>query len=204
LWLGRTEDLCYPPSAMKTAVRNRLIIGAAIVLAGAFLAYQMFFSMTPPRHADHDHAIATLDAGGFLWLETPNGKRRNMVGEPGKVLVLHWFDPTATSSSEESRAAAFVDSFAGDPMAEALFVAQAPSWDGIDGWAEATGVPMSLVYLDEDGRTGELFGVRRLPETLIYDPTGLLAYQAKGPAVWTTSNLGAQIQKAKAGVEEIH
>jgi hypothetical protein len=189
---------------MQTAARNRLIIGAAIVLAGAFLAYQMFFSMTPPRHADHDHAIATLDAGGFLWLDSADGPRRNMVGKPGKVLVLHWFDPTAASSTEETRAAAFTASIAEDPMVDVLFVAQAPSWDGIEEWAEAAGVPMSLVYLDEEGRTGELFGVRRLPETLIYDPTGLLAYQAKGPAVWTASSLGAQIQKAKAGVEEIH
>lgn len=189
---------------MQTAVRNRLIIGAAIVLAGSFLAYQMFFSMTPPRHADHDHAIATLDAGGFLWLEAPSGKRRNMVGKPGKVLVLHWFDPTAASSTEEARAAAFAESIADDPKVETLLVAQAPSWNGIEEWAEATGVPMSLVYLDAEGRTGDLFGVRRLPETLIYDPTGLLAYQAKGPAVWTASSIGAQIQKAKAGVEEIH
>jgi len=33
----------------------------------------MFFALTPPRHADHDHAIAKLDAGGFLWVEATDG-----------------------------------------------------------------------------------------------------------------------------------
>jgi hypothetical protein len=46
--------------------------------------------------------------------------------------------------------------------------------------------------------------VRRLPETLIYDPYGLLAYQAKGPMSWSASRLTAQIEQFKAGVEEIH
>lgn len=189
---------------MQSAVRNRLIIGAAIVLAGGYLAYEMFYSMTPPRHADHDHAIATLNAGGFLWLEASTGKRRNLVGSPGKVLVLHWFDPMAASSSEESRAATFVESIADDPTVEMLFVAQAPSWEGLEEWAAKTGVPFDLIYLDEEGRTGELFGVRRLPETLIYDPAGLLAFQAKGPMNWRGTRLQAQLERARAGVEEIH
>jgi len=46
--------------------------------------------------------------------------------------------------------------------------------------------------------------VRRLPETLIYDPKGLLAFQAKGSMNWANPALPAQIENAKAGVEEIH
>jgi hypothetical protein len=34
-------DIYYHPPMMKPAVRNRLIIGAAIVAAGVFLAVQM-------------------------------------------------------------------------------------------------------------------------------------------------------------------
>ena len=65
-------------------------------------------------------------------------------------------------------------------------------------------VPMEMVYLDAKGKTGDLFGVRRLPETLIYDPAGLLAHQAKGPMSWSGARLSAQIERFKSGVEEIH
>jgi len=54
------------------------------------------------------------------------------------------------------------------------------------------------------GKTGDLFGVRRLPETLIYDPVGLLAHQARGPMNWSGARLTAQIEQIKSGVEEIH
>jgi hypothetical protein len=189
---------------MKPAVRNRLIIGAAIVAAGVFLAVQMYYSQTPARHADHDHAIAKIDAGGFLWVEGSDGNRRNLVGRPELVLVLHWFDPTAADSSEQSAAAQFAASVADDAMVDILFVADAPSWEGIEGWATNAGVPRDLVYLDANGKTGDLFGVRRLPETLIYDPSGLLAHQAKGPMSWSGARLSAQIEQIKSGVEEIH
>ena len=189
---------------MKPAVRNRLIIGAAIAAAGVFLAVQMYYSQTPARHADHDHAIAKIDAGGFLWVEQNKGPRRNLVGKPGKVLVLHWFDPAAADSSEETAAAKFAAGMANDPMVEFLFVANAPSWEGIEAWATAAGVPMELVYLDPKGKTGDLFGVRRLPETLIYDPFGLLAHQARGPMSWSGARLTAQIEQINSGVEEIH
>ena len=93
---------CYPPP-MKAATRNRLILGVVLAVAGAILAYNMFFALTPPRHADHDHAIAKLDAGGFLWVEATDGKRRNLVGVPDKVLVLHWFDPLNVESQRADR-----------------------------------------------------------------------------------------------------
>ncbi len=189
---------------MKPAVRNRLIIGAAIVAAAVFLAVQMYYSQTPARHADHDHAMAKIDAGGFLWVEARDGNRRNLVGRPEKVLVLHWFDPAAASSSEETNAARFAADFAGDPMVDFLFIADAPSWEGIEVFATDAGVPMDLIYLDAKGKTGHLFGVRRLPETLIYDPEGLLAHQAKGPMSWSGSQLAAQIEGIKSGVEEMH
>jgi hypothetical protein len=63
---------------------------------------------------------------------------------------------------------------------------------------------MEMLYLDQKGKTAGLFGVRRLPETLIYDPAGLLAHQARGPMSWTGPRLKAQIEQYKGGVEEIH
>ena len=189
---------------METKTRNRLILGAALVIAGAVVAYNMFYSLTPPRHADHDHAIAKLDAGGFLWIEAANGVRRNLVGAPGKVLVLHWFDPFAVDLSRETVASRFAAGYADDPKVEFLFIAQAPSWNGVQDATAAAGIPESMLYLDENSKTGALCGVRRNPETLIFDPAGFLAYQAKGPAPWTGSAMAAQIERAEAGVEEIH
>lgn len=189
---------------MKAATRNRLILGVVLAVAGAILAYNMFFALTPPRHADHDHAIAKLDAGGFLWIESVGGERRNIVGKPGKVLVMHWFDPQAVDLSEEKAAAAFATRFADDEDIEILFIAQAPSWEGVRTAATSAGIPDNLLYLDENSKTGDLCGVRRIPETLIFDPEGFLAHQARGPVAWSSPSITAQIERAKGGVDEIH
>lgn len=189
---------------MDVKIRNRLIIGAIVLVAAAVIGYQMYYSQTPPRHADHDHAISKLNAGGFLWVEGTDGKRRNLVGRPGKVLVLHWFDPTAVSSSEQAAAARYARTASTDDGVEVLFIAHAPSWEGLEAWADEVGVPRDALYLDAKGKTGTLCGVRRLPETLIYDPEGFLAHQARGPMSWSSSGIGAQVQRAKGGVQEIH
>jgi len=189
---------------MNAATRNRTILGAVLVVAGAILAYNMFFSLTPPRHADHDHAIAKLDAGGFLWVEAADGKRRNLVGRPDKVLVLHWFDPKNVDLSEQTAAARFAAGFADDPMVDFLFIAQAPSWDGVKATATTAGIPEELLYLDENSVTGDLCGVRRIPETLVFDPAGFMAYQARGAVNWSSPSMMAQINRARGGVDEIH
>ncbi len=189
---------------MNAATRNRLILGVALLVAGAILAYNMFFALTPPRHADHDHAIAKLDAGGFLWVEAAGGERRNLVGKPDKVLVMHWFDPEAVDLSEEKAAAAFASRLADDPMVDFLFIAQAPSWTSVRTAAADAGIPDQILYLDENSRTGDLCGVRRIPETLIFDPAGFLAHQARGPVSWSSRSIAAQIDRAKGGVDEIH
>jgi hypothetical protein len=189
---------------MDTKTRNRLAIGSVLVVAGAIVAYNMYFSLTPPRHADHDHAIAKLDAGGFLWIEAADGERRNLVGKPGKVLVLHWFDAEAPDLSEQTEAARFAASNAEDPSMELLIIAQASSWDIARSAARTAGVPDDLFYLDLDAKTGDLCGVRRTPETLVFDPDGFLAHQARGPVRWTGGAIMSQIERAKAGVEEIH
>ena len=189
---------------MNAATRNRLILGVTLVVAGGILAYNMFFALTPPRHADHDHAIAKLDAGGFLWVESAEGGRRNLVGKPGKVLVMHWFDPEAVDLSEQKAAAAFASRFADDSTVDFLFIAQAPSWAGAKTAAADAGIPDQLLYLDENSRTGDLCGVRRIPETLVFDPDGFLAHQARGAVAWSSRSIAAQIERAKGGVDEIH
>ena len=160
--------------------RNQLLIGGILVIATGFIAVQMFYNLTPPRHADHDHAMASLDAGGFLKIDAFAGGTRNLVGRPGRVLILHFFDPRSENFSEQVQGARFAARFAEDPLIEMLFVARANSWDGLEAWAAEVGAETGQLYLDPEARTAELLGVRRWPETLIYDPMGLLVYQAKG------------------------
>lgn len=181
-----------------------MILGVVLAVAGSILAYNMFFALTPPRHADHDHAIAKLDAGGFLWVEAAGGVRRNLVGVPEKVLILHWFDPRNVSLSEQTAAARFAAGYAEDPMIDFLFIAQAPSWEGVKAAAAGAGIPEDLLYLDANSTTGDLCGVRRIPETLVYDPMGFMAHQARGSVNWTSPSIAAQIKRAKGGVDEIH
>ena len=189
---------------MNATTRNRLILGTALVVAAAVVGYNMFFALTPPRHADHDHAIAKLNAGGFLWLEAADGKRRNLVGRPGKVLVLHWFDPQRPDLAEQRAAADFATRTADDPEVDVLLIAQAPSWEVVSEAARAAELPEEFLYLDENARTGDLCGVRRIPETLVFDPEGFLAWQARGPVSWAGPTIQAQIERARQGVDEIH
>lgn len=188
---------------MNSDNRNRIILVLALTLIIGFVGVQMYYSMTPPRHADHDHAMASLDAGGFLRVEAFEGGRRNLVGKPGRVLILHFFDPMSMRSTEPAQAARFAASVAGDEGIEVLFVARGESWDGIESRASTFGIPTRQLYLDKDGYTGDMLGVRRLPETLIYDPKGLLVHQAKGPLNWSSPGLREQVNRAKAGVAEI-
>jgi hypothetical protein len=178
------------------------LVGLGLVVG--FIAFEMFHSLAPPRHADHDHAMASLDAGGFLRVESLSGKHRNFVGRPGRVLVLHFLDPRDPDPSHPAGAARFAARLAGDPDVEMVFVVRAESAGGLETWARTIGVNPQALYLDEEGRTSTLLGVKRWPETLIYDPEGLLVHQAMGAANWADPGLQAQIERAKAGVEEIH
>jgi len=187
---------------ISSNARNRLIIGAALLLVIGFVGRQMFFSLAPPRHADHDHAMASLDAGGFLTIEAAGGQRRNLVGRPGKVLILHFFDPRAVAA-EEAQAAQFSNSLADDDAVEVVFVARSHEWPSATEAAQTAGIPTQQLYIDKDGRTSTMLGVRRWPETLIYDHVGLLVHQAKGPMDWTSPALRSQISRAQGGVQEI-
>jgi hypothetical protein len=146
--------------------------------------------------------MATLDAGGFLWVQPMSGERRNLVGRPDRVLVLHWFDP-ASEPAEQTQAIRYAADVAGDPMVEVLLIGKAKDRGELEAWIDRVGAPAELVYLDEDGRTADLIGVRRFPESLMYDPGGRLAFQARGPMSWSPAALGPRIETAKQGVEEI-
>ena len=184
--------------------RKHWFIVFFLLIAG-LIGYEMYYSLTPATHADHDHGLADLDAGGFLRVERATGGRRNFVGKPGKVLVLHWFAPGSSSArSEIPGLLDFVESTRGDEGIEVALVATEADWPSTREFAGELGIPEGNLYLDEEGRTADLFGVRRIPETLVYDPDGRLAWQARGPAPWRSSQLRSEMQRYKQGVDEVH
>ena len=90
-------------SAPMTPSKRRLVFAVVFVgaFAGLFFAYRS--ALVPATHADHDHGILNLDAGGYLEVETRDGKGRNLVGAPGKVLVVHFVDPEDGAAADELR-----------------------------------------------------------------------------------------------------
>lgn len=184
--------------------RKHWFIVVFLLVAG-LVGYEMFYSLTPATHADHDHGLANLDAGGFLRVERATGGKRNLVGRPGKVLILHWFAPGSSAArSELPELLDFVASTSADDEIDVALVATGSDWSSVREFAGEMGIPEGVLYLDPERRTADLFGVRRIPETLVYDPNGRLAWQARGSAPWRSPQLLADIQRYKHGVDEVH
>lgn len=183
-----------------TPTRRRLVL--AVVLVGAFAGFVLAFrsALVPATHADHDHGILNLDAGGHLDVETRDGKGRNLVGAPGKVLVLHFADPTDPAAADELRELfAFQASSRGDAGAEIVVLVKTASFVDLDAWLAQNGlvppVPASLV-VDPEGTTTKKLNCKRPLETMFFGPDGKLASQARGRLDWT---LGARQRIAEAG-----
>jgi hypothetical protein len=189
-----------------TPSKRRLVLAAVLVgaFAGAFFAFRS--ALVPATHADHDHGILNLDAGGYLEVETRDGRGRNLVGAPGKVLVVTFVDPADPSAADELRRLfAFQESRKGDTEAEVVVLVKTASFESLDAWLAGNGlvppVPASLT-VDPEGRTTLKFNNRRPVETMLFGPDGKLASQARGRLDWAL-DAPSRIAAAAAG-EGIH
>ena len=118
-----------------TPSRRRTVLALALLgaFAGFVLAYRS--ALVPATHADHDHGILNLDAGGHLDVETRDGKGRNLVGAPGKVLVLHFADPADAGAADELRELfAFQAASRGDAGTEIVVLVKTASFADLDAW----------------------------------------------------------------------
>jgi len=173
-----------------TPSKRRLVLG--LVLLGAFAGFFFAFrtALVPATHADHDHGILNLDAGGYLEVETRGGKTRNLVGAPGKVLVVHFVDPVGDAGAAEDLRAlfAFEEATRGATDAEVLVLVKTPSFASLDAWLAQQGlvppVPDSFV-VDPDGVTTKKFNAKHPLETMFFGPDGKLASQSRGRLDWT-------------------
>ena len=162
-------------------------------------------SLVPAIHPDHDHALENIAGGGFLRVQAADGKRRNLVGRPDRVLILHFFQlPSQPSEMELPLLRDYAAAVAHDRDLEVVFIGLAPSWGPLRDSAERLRLPRGQLYLDAGGKTANLIGVRGLPETLIYAPDGHLAQQARGTLDWSTPETRASIEAIKHGGGHSH
>lgn len=184
-------------------MNQRWVLAGVLVVAVAAIGYEMISSLTPASHPDHDHALESIDAGGFLRVQGWDGNMRNLVGRPGRVLVLHWFTLDSQAAMAEMPALFdFVRAQASNPQIEIVLIAAERSWDRLRAWASEASVPANLFCLDPDLATGRNFGVQRIPETIIYDPSGRLAHQARGPMDWSAPMVCQQVLALKDGARD--
>lgn len=171
-----------------TPSKRRTVLAVLLVAVslGFFFAFRS--ALVPATHADHDHGLLSIDAGGHLDVETRDGKGRNLVGAPGKVLVVHFADPADPAAADELRALfAFQESVKGDAGTEVVVLVKVSSFGELDAWLARNGlaspVPASL-YVDPDGETTKKFNSKRPLETMFFGSGGKLASQARGRLDW--------------------
>lgn len=180
--------------------RRRLVTGAILSIGIAFLGWIYVQSLVPAVHEDHDHGLENIAGGGFLRVDAVEGGRRNLVGRPGHVLVLHWFRlGTPEAAAELPLLVDYARSVADNPAIEVAMIAVGTPRKQVLEWARAHSVPTARLYADPDGKTARLIGVHRTPETLLYDPDGQLFHQARGPMDWTHADTRAAIAAAAHG-----
>lgn len=183
-----------------TPSKRRLVF--AVAFAGAFAGFILAYrsSLVPATHADHDHGILNLDAGGHLDVLTRGGGERNLVGAPGKVLVVQFVDLEDGAAAAELRELfAYQETRRPDASSEIVVVVKTESFAALDAWLAKNGlvppVPASLT-VDPEGKTTAKFNSKRPLETMFFGPDGKLASQAGGRLDW---KLDARRRIAEAG-----
>jgi hypothetical protein len=186
------------------ALRSRKVLTiAALAVLVTVGGWAYFNSLVPAVHEDHDHGLENIAGGGFLRVERVEGGTRNLVGRPGRVLILHWFELGSPGAVNELPALVdFARQVADDRDIEVVLVAMGKKRGDVLAWARAHGVPTANLYVDPASKTAGLIGVRRSPETLIYDPDGHLAHQARGPMDWSDPQVHATVEGIKHGAGE--
>jgi hypothetical protein len=184
---------------------SRFLLRALLVGVPLIIGWVYYQSLVPAIHPDHDHGLENLAGGGFLRVDAVEGGRRNLVGRPGKVLILHWFELDSRAGvSDLPLLVDYARTVASDPMVEAVLVATGAQRERVLAWARDHAVPTRNLYVDPGRRTVKLIGVRRIPETLIYDAEGHLVHQARGPMNWGDPGVRAMIEGLKEGRAGTH
>ena len=184
-----------------TSSRRRIVFACAFLLAGTAGAAAYYHSLVPATHPDHDHGILNLDAGGKLLAESRDGKSRNFVGRPEKVLAIHFVTPEAPGAGDELRAAfEFQGKLPPNGGVEVVTLVKAPDWKAVDTFMAANRLtpPAGGVLLDREGETTQKLNSKRPLETMFFNADGKLSSQARGPLQWGT-DAAEHVDKARSG-----
>lgn len=185
-----------------TPSRRRVFLFGAIALFAAGFAWAYWLSLVPATHPDHDHGILNLDGGGRLNVTTRDGRTRNLVGKPGKALVVHFFSTSAEGAAPEL-AGIFrtQEELQTVPGVEFVLIAQDRDFGTLDTWLRQKGLtspqPATLV-LDPTGDTTKKLNCKRPLETMFFTAEGKLSSQARGPLEWPDGAAG-HLARARGG-----
>lgn len=157
-------------------------------------------ALVPATHPDHDHGILNIDAGGHLDVTKRDGSTRNLVGPPGRVLVLHFFSTSVPGAAAELRG--FFDLQKRQKGAEVLFVAKEKDFATLDAWLKSNALeppdPGSFV-LDSTGETTGRFNAKRPLETMYFTAEGKLTAQSRGAVSFDTGAADDAVARAAQG-----
>ncbi len=185
-----------------TPTRRRTILFGAIALFGTSFAWAYWRSLVPATHSDHDHGMLSLDGGGHLYVKTRDGKPRNLVGRPGKTLIIHFFSTGAAgAASELGGIFRTQEEMKADPGVEFVLIAQDRDFATLDAWLKQNGLtpprPETLV-LDPDGDVTGKINSKRPLETMFFTADGKLSSQARGRLEWPDGAL-SHLARAQGG-----
>ena len=185
-----------------TPSRRRVFLFGALTLFAAGFAWAYWLSLVPATHPDHDHGILNLDAGGRLNVTTREGKTRNLVGRPGKALVLHFFLTSAPGAAEELAGIfRLQEELKADPGVEFVLIAQDRDFATLDAWLKQKGLvapaPATFV-LDPTGDATQKLNSKRPLETMFFTAEGKLSSQARGALEWPDAAMG-HLARARGG-----
>jgi hypothetical protein len=180
--------------------RNALLI--AIALFGITFALAYWRSLVPATHADHDHGMLNLDGGGHLNVLTRDGKMRNLVGRPGKALVIHFFSTSAEGAATELGGIFRTqEEMKADAGVEFVLIAHDRDFQTIDAWLKEKGLTAprpETIVLDPDGDVTSKINSKRPLETMFFTAEGKLSSQARGRLEWPDS-AAPHLAKAQSG-----
>ncbi len=185
-----------------TPTQRRLALGGGFAAAALLFVFAWRASLVPATHPDHDHGILNLDAGGRLMIVRRDGSERNLVGRPGKVLVVHFFSLSAPEAAGELAALfATQETLKADHGVDWVLLARDTDFVSLDRWLGekklVPTVPESL-YVDAGGDTTKKLNCKRPLDTMFFNPEGKLASQSRGPANWALE-ASSRIDQARGG-----
>ena len=185
-----------------TPIQRRLTLGGGFAAAALLFVFAWRSSLVPATHPDHDHGILNLDAGGRLMVERRDGSERNLVGRPGKVMVVHFFSTDAAGAAAELAALfATQERLKADRGVDWVLIARNTDFASLDSWLAASHLappaPETL-YLDPKGDTTQKLNCKRPLDTMFFNLDGKLASQTRGPANWALE-ASERIDQARGG-----